>query len=516
MNVFGFGFLILASLLGGLIAVLADNLGRTLGKKRLSIMKMRPRKTAQVFTFGAGALIPLLSVGAVFILSADVRRWFAEGPRVVEERDRLSNEVKALDLARDRLDGEIQRLQASAKGLSTEVASLKTELATNQKKLVENEKLLSSSQRRVAEGQARVRALDRRIDTLDRQIELTAKQLEDTKGSLLTITLQRDELRTELGRLETSRDYVINERDDAYDELREADAENQRLTNINAELIRSNSDLESQIEQTKQSLAQVQREKQEAEQEREEANIEIDGLRGAIQSAQEQLQQILRLSRDISGGSRTQPVMYRMGEEITRIQIPANLSSDAAANELSRLLRAARAEAEDRGAKPYGNNASADIVERVIDGVTVSPEEQIQRIVRRLSGLSDPLVLVATSSLNAFVGEPVSVEIQSFRNPIVFEAGTMVAEGRIEGDRPEEIIIAQITEFVTRQIRDLARSKGMVPTLGQEERYGLLPQNTLIELMRSARANDRRVRIQAFAPRDIRAGDPLTLDFRIR
>jgi len=513
MNVFGFGFLLMASLVGGLIAVFADNLGRTLGKKRLTFLKMRPRRTAQVFTFAAGALIPLLSVGAVFFLSADVRRWFAEGPQVVEERDRLSSEVKELGSTRENLNAEIARMQESAKGLTTQISDLRGQLAENQKRLTDLTK-------RKAEVEARVKVLDGRIRLLNGKVATADKRLAETQRALLTMTRERDSLGKELPTLRAQRTLLIEDRDDAIEELDEATRENERITRQNESLISTNSQLQRQINDAEQKLKDLQgdydRQLQNLERDLERVRIDRDEIRGQIRTAEQQLQQILKLSRDISGGSRTQAIMYRMGEEIARIQVPARLTRENAANELSRLLRAARADAEERGAKPYGNTASADIVERVIDGRLVSAEEQMQAIIGRLAGLSDDLVLVATSSLNAFVGEPVSVEIQSFRNPLVFEEGTMVAEGRIEGDRPEEIIIAQIQEFVARQIRDLARSKGMVPTLGQEERYGVLPQNTLIELMRSARANDRRVRIQAFAPKDIRAGEPLNLDFRIR
>lgn len=513
MNVFGFGFLLMASLVGGLIAVFADNLGRTLGKKRLTFLKMRPRRTAQVFTFTAGALIPLLSVGAVFFLSADVRRWFAEGPQVVEERDRLSGEVKELGTTREQLNAEIARMQESAKGLTTQISDLRGQLSENQKRLADLTK-------RKAEVEARVTSLNIRIRSLDAKVAEADKKILSAQNALLSMTKERDRLNKELPTLRSQRTLLIEDRDDAYAELDDATRENERITRQNTDLIASNKKLEEQIGEAETKLGDLQanydRQLGLLERDLERVRLDRDDIRTQIRTAEQQLQQILKLSRDISGGSRTQAIMYRMGEEIARIQVPSRLTRENAANELSRLLRAARAEAEDRGAKPYGNTASADIVERVIDGRLVTAEEQMQAIIGRLSGLSDDLVLVATSSLNAFVGEPVSVEIQSFRNPLVFEEGAMVAEGRIEGDRPEEIIIQQIQDFVTRQIRDLARSKGMVPTLGQEERYGTLSQNTLIELMRSARANDRRVRIQAFAPKDIRAGDPLTLDFRIR
>src|SRR5690349_6355086 len=99
MDVFGIGFVLVICVLSGIVAVVADNLGRTLGKKRLSVksrfIKLRPRRTAQLFTFGAGVIIPLLTLVSVMLLSADVRQWFAEGPDLIRQRDVLTEEVSS-------------------------------------------------------------------------------------------------------------------------------------------------------------------------------------------------------------------------------------------------------------------------------------------------------------------------------------------------------------------------------------------------------------------------------------
>ena len=208
---------------------------------------------------------------------------------------------------------------------------------------------------------------------------------------------------------------------------------------------------------------------------------------------------------------------FRMGQELARVQAPANMTKAQAEDQLSRLVRSARSEAEQQGAKARGDIPPAGIMDRMDpDGRMITSAMQRQRMVDALVGLSEEVVLVATSSLNAFLGEPVSLDVQSFRNPIVFTQGEMVAEARIDGDRSDEAIVDQISEFVTTQVKERAKEGGMIPTLGVEQGYGVLPQNTLLELVRSARANNRRVRIQAIAPSDIRAGDALILVYRIR
>jgi hypothetical protein len=199
------------------------------------------------------------------------------------------------------------------------------------------------------------------------------------------------------------------------------------------------------------------------------------------------------------------------------VQAPKEMSRTDARNHLNRLLRAARTEAERRGAQPKGSIQAAEIMDRFDEnGRPISSELQAERISERLSGLSDEVVLIASAELNAFAGEPVPVVVQSFRNPVVFRQGDLVAEARIDGDRPEQAILDQITAFATQDVRKKAQESGMIPILGVESGYGVLSMETVLELIRTARAFDRRARIQALASKDIRAGDPLELNYRIR
>ena len=66
--------LILALLvLGGVLSTLGDRLGSMVGKARLSLFNLRPRKTAVVITALTGSLISALSLGLMLLVAAAVR-----------------------------------------------------------------------------------------------------------------------------------------------------------------------------------------------------------------------------------------------------------------------------------------------------------------------------------------------------------------------------------------------------------------------------------------------------------
>lgn len=512
MNIFSIGFLVLISLVGGVIALLADNLGRTIGKKRITFRRLRPRRTAQVFTFSAGAVIPLLTVAVVAFASEGVRRWFVEGPALVSERDRLSEDLKKIrttltDLENQRQEklSEISRLTEQRQELEKKLTESQAKLAAAESRVKELNAKLAPLTARLASAEKKYKSLLEANELLTRQNATTKAQLEKNQKELSQLTDQYGDLQAAFLTLnsqkaEAERYQIQLDRENAA--LLEQIGKNQKLiTTLSADLNQTAAELQSKTAELN-----------EMERQRERAALDLDRMKGQVKDMREQFDALM----SIWGNSRQLPPTFLMGQELARVSVPANLSPADAENALSRLLRGARANAEERGAKPKGSIPVAGIMDRTVDGRPLTSDAQQKQIVDRITGLSEDFLLIATSSLNAFKGEPVAVDVRTMRNPIVFTQGEMVAETRIDGDRTENVIVEQITEFVRTQVRERARTEGMVPILGQDGGYGVLDQDVLLDLMRTARANNRRVRLQAIAPKDIRAGDPLELEYRIR
>ena len=69
------GWLLILALLvlGGVLSTLGDRLGSRVGKARLSLFNLRPRKTAVVITALTGALISAMSLGLMLLVSERLR-----------------------------------------------------------------------------------------------------------------------------------------------------------------------------------------------------------------------------------------------------------------------------------------------------------------------------------------------------------------------------------------------------------------------------------------------------------
>ena len=69
------GWLLIIALLvlGGVLSALGDRLGSRVGKARLSLFNMRPRRTAVLITVLTGSLISALSLGLMLLVSRQLR-----------------------------------------------------------------------------------------------------------------------------------------------------------------------------------------------------------------------------------------------------------------------------------------------------------------------------------------------------------------------------------------------------------------------------------------------------------
>lgn len=502
MDLVSTSFLVVIVLGGGLIALLADWLGRTMGKKRLRFLHLRPRHTAALFTVLAGVLVAIVTIVFVAGASQDVRQWILEGRRAIERSALLATEVKQKESRINELQKSEQSLQSRYSEAAKKVNLLdqdKKELSVQRSELG---KSVSNLKGLVSKSQTDLRATSRRLTeqlaTLGKTrntLTGTQSQLQSASQTLRSAATQLEELNKRY--IEIDRELVQTER-----KLKQADADVKSLETAKGVLegevkgLRSTvKEYESSLETTRNELSRVRAELGEGKQELEE------------------LQQQLAMLRTISDNSRTQPLMFSRGDEVARIVVPANLATSAARNQLTRLLRTARVAAESRGAK---GSPAAGFFGREVNGKTISGEEQVAQWVSRIAGVAEERVVVANSLINTFRGEPVALELAVHPNKIAFAKNEVIAETRIDGDLSSADVLHRMSVFISQTIRAKAIERGMIPAKGRDDSLGAIAPESVFEIVQQIRSGVRNARVQAIALEETRAGDPLKIEFRIR
>ncbi len=132
------GWLLLFTLLilGGVLSTLGDRLGSRLGKARLTLFNLRPRRTAIVITVITGSLISALSLGLMLLVSRQLRVGLFE---LNDLQTRLRMSRTALALSREaqiNAEKELVPLQLQRKKLLRRIQDGEKELKQLESNLI--------------------------------------------------------------------------------------------------------------------------------------------------------------------------------------------------------------------------------------------------------------------------------------------------------------------------------------------------------------------------------------------
>ena len=190
------GWLLILALLalGGVLSTLGDRLGSLVGKARLSVLGMRPRRTAVLITVLTGSLISAISLGLMLLVSERLRTGLFELDRLEQRlqtsRSQLSRsnsqlassrlEVARAEQGKREAQTRFEQAQARASKLRHELAPL---LAQRNQLELERSRLSQEVKGRDAE----IRRTEAELAQVRRRISASAKELKDLEGNLIAL-----------------------------------------------------------------------------------------------------------------------------------------------------------------------------------------------------------------------------------------------------------------------------------------------------------------------------------------
>ncbi|MGK7926807.1 MAG: DUF3084 domain-containing protein [Spirulina sp.] len=216
--------LILAVLvLGGLLAVLGDRIGSKVGKARLRLFGLRPRKTAVVMTVLTGTTIAASTLGILFTLSESLRQGVfrldqiyeqlneaqRELTRAHEEQEQVSQTLEAVTRDKNRVEQGLKNVRQRYEETTQQAQKLGDEV----KQLREQRDQLVAQ---IPQLQEQVRQRDRTIRDRDGKIAEQDRILRDRTSRLASLENQRNLLQVEISKRDSkiqALDTAIADRD---------------------------------------------------------------------------------------------------------------------------------------------------------------------------------------------------------------------------------------------------------------------------------------------------------------
>jgi uncharacterized protein (DUF3084 family) len=502
LNVVSGFFLIIMSLAGGLVAMIADRLGRTLGKKRLTLLGMRPRHTATTITVVAGMLIPLITVGVVAALSAETRQWIVEGPDAIRKNRQLLKDISSLEKQKEKASSDLLIVEKQVSDAEAKLRDANVKLKQLAAAVNRFQSQVLALQKKVVEKQSAVDKAQAALVRADRVLAQRTREFASLSSTYRTLQANHRTLTTSYKELD-------NQRAEAFDERERLLKLNEQVSNDNKKLASLNTSLGTEISEKTKALQQTQSQL-------EFAKLNLDKTQADLRRAIAQQTLLAQRSDSNLITTRLTPAAFGIGDELARISIPANSDASAVRGLYATLLKQALQVAIQRGAKASQENDAAYPLFIDTKGAEIPRTVREQEIFKEVTGGKEGYVLIATSQLNTFKGESVPLDIQPSSNPIVYRQGERIGELMVNGNLGEDEIFQNITDFLARNVRPKALNDQMIRVAGHEESFGEVPVTKLLEVALSIRQYARPIRLAIIAESDTRRGDPLRLDFRVR
>jgi hypothetical protein len=259
----------------------------------------------------------------------------------------------------------------------------------------------------------------------------------------------------------------------------------------------------------------------------------------SLQARRDELDKQLRASLSSTTALRRGQITYRVGEEVARISVASDQSVWRIESALERFWTNTVKKAEDRGATASGTlgtravalsprmtlNTPSTSGDRgtAVNASLPSEEDALRLLAQTIRRSTEPVAVVLVASTNAVVGEPVLVDVRTYRNAVVLPSGAKLGETTINGgpEMTREAAADAVYEFLRRDVRKSLLDAGIIPTLSSDSDQSVanvvsLTGSEWLKIMDDLKRADFRARIIVKTAKALRAADPVSLSFEIK
>lgn len=475
----------------GIIAYVGDLLGRKVGKKRISFIRLRPRNTAILFSVITGILISLFTLLVLSRVSYPVRIALFG--------------VENLILERDTLEKEISKLRKTQAKLSKEVVERNQQLTQMEKKVQEQNTKLSNLSSRVHILLKERDRLENYLKKAGIEARRLTQELANTRNQLAYVN---GEYRRALSALEESKGELEKRKNELLQyaqRLQDTQDDIKRLTNELNELEKTKKDLTQQVDK-------LQKDKITLETDMEQLKRQNEALKGEVVRKEQEILAVASYYGEVLG----RDVIYTKGKEIIRGIVECGRPPERIKLSLRSLIKQASDEALKKGAGIGADGKAVSLLKFVEtkDGVYMFPEEIVlEGVSNKLSTLQGSVVVRLIALRNFAKGEHIFSDLELYRNSLVFDKGEVIASTVLDGRNSESELLEKVLSFLRKDVRERALQRGLIPQ--EDETVGELPLRDIVKTIAAIKENRGKVVLRAVANQKIWSATPLSLSLQV-
>jgi len=531
------------------IAYFADNLGKHLGKKRISLqigrVNLRPRQTATLISMASSVVIMLLTLGFLLVTSDSIRnallRYDAEkavSNKRLKEIQKLVgnlNEQRALlEKQSDALNGQIKTNKKLAAAVVAQRQKAEVQLRQASARLGGVRNLLNNAQRaraaaangaaaakageraasrRAQEAQTRYAQTQTRFQAVQSQLGVARNQFSEAQKRLQDEKLRVDEANQ---RLLQVRNSLIGSREQLAAAQSNLELAQKRQREANARLIEA----EARLDETKGNFDIVESQVKATFAQYNSALEEMEELKARRNKLQAELdlrsQQLMEFT-DIAAKIATGDVGVRLGDVFEDATIPAGTSARQTLAKLNQLMKSGRGKLQAQDAAMTMTLTTLPVVASDGTKSTLSEDEFLRGLANYLSTLKvDASMRLIAARDHANVEKEIFVSLVPILVEVVFKKDAELAVANIDSAAGDARIFNQLLALLN-GTEKRARSLRVAPLLTPENPYFYASgtNERIFEALRKIQAGGGVSHVSLVAAENITTVDSLRVRFEI-
>lgn len=458
-------FLIIIS---GIIAFLGNYIGRRAGKRRISILGIRPYYTSMIITVITGILITAVTLLILLSISSSMRTALESKAQLQETIKMLSQKLSItqseLSIRASELSAAIEyqkKLENSILKQTKKIESLKGEIKNLEKELKEKESALEASKRNLNNLREQRERLSETVAKLSKDRERLKIEEENLKREINILNIKLKKVEDEASSMEQEISFLKKERED---------------------LITQIGDYKKELSQLKKQIVAY--------------NAQVEALKRDISEKEKELSYL-----------RNQKIIFQGGEVLLAETINGPKTEKEAKDTIDYLIEKAKEivryrylSIEEDIPKDFSFIYNPEDIKFAIESL-----KEKQRVIR---------IRVKN---NTFIGEPINLNIESLKSRLVFHNGEVIASRFISSKISRNKIIEELNNL----LKDVKR-EGLKRGMLQDPITGSLvnvPYETLLNLSVKIKVQYSKVGsalVVVKASNDIYTAGPLNVKFELR
>ncbi|MDB9535490.1 DUF3084 domain-containing protein [Dolichospermum planctonicum CS-1226] len=207
------GYILIAAILilGGVIATVGDRIGTRVGKARLSLFNLRPKKTAVIVTIFTGGLISATTLAILFAADEGLRKGLFELEDIQRDLGQKREQLKTAETQKGQVERELNQSRQERSQVQQELQTINKYLRAANTKQKATQSQLNLTLNQQAKTQVRLYETQGRLGGIVVQYQQAKTELQTLYNQRLTLQSAVQELKSERERLYAQSKQAIDE-----------------------------------------------------------------------------------------------------------------------------------------------------------------------------------------------------------------------------------------------------------------------------------------------------------------